>query len=216
MLNAILHSKDISVDNDSSTSYRDLYNNIEDFFTATIFTRISYLPIEVQAKIFYELIKKDDLLKIKTLVSRDFWPKWDLKGRQYVEPDVFFEYNNIDIIIEAKRNDLTFHGEEQLKNELLAYREMNLEKPMFLLAIGGGCTMSNDEENIIFVTWKSLYDVIKKIYENTNDNIFSKLIYSDLQEAFKLHGYYPYKWLSTLKYDQIKLDNTQVLKWNKI
>ncbi len=215
MLNAILHSKDKSFETKNIYNFRDLYKDIEDFFTATIFTRITYLPINIQKKIFNDLTSIDDFLVTSELKLREFWPKWGLENRLYVEPDLFLSYDNIDVIIESKRSDSTAHDSKQIDQEIQAYKNEHKEgKPFILLAIGGGCTLNTKTDKVLFYKWKDLYQSIINIYKNDIDGNFSNEIYKDIMEAFRLHGFYPYTWLDSLKYELIQEDINQILKWD--
>ncbi len=202
MLNAILHSKDRYIGN-SQENFRSMYNDIEDFFTAAIFSRFTYLPVSEQSRILTLLTGDKKFLMITELKNREFWPSWylDIENRR-VEPDLFLEYDIINVIVEAKRNDVTLHSAEQLQREIDAYlSEYPSNKKFILLAIGGGCSFQH--ENIVYIGWKNLFQIL---YEYGDNN--TKWIFKDMIDAFYLHGFYPTKWLESLPYENINLKDS--------
>ncbi len=221
MLNAILNSKDISADCTKISNFRDLYNDIEDFFTATIFSRFLYLPSYIQSRILFELTGNNLFRDTGDLASHEFWPIWPtnvIVGRQYIEPDLFLQYQNVDVIIEAKRNDMTPHDANQIENELVAYSEQYedvTQRKCILLAIGGGTILSKQHDDVVFCKWSRFFEAIQNVYKNSSVTQFNKVIYTDIVNGFSLHGFYPYRWLSSLDVDNsIDLQHMQSLKWS--
>ena len=57
----------------------------------------------------------------------EFWPKWnpnsiyDTGNSSFVEPDVFFRFGNIDVIVEAKYSDSGGQYREEWEREFKAY-----------------------------------------------------------------------------------------------
>lgn len=76
------------------------------------------------------------------LISYEFWPKWDPRNTSntnYVEPDVFFRFENIDVIIEAKYGDESGQYYDEWEREVIAYANVykKEKKKVVLLAVGG-------------------------------------------------------------------------------
>jgi len=57
-----------------------------------------------------------------------------------------------------------------------------------------------ERNDIVYVKWSKLFKIIQKIQNDTNF-----FIYKDLIKAFELNGYYPFKWLKDLKFNEINL-----------
>lgn len=76
----------------------------EDFLTAAVFTRLLYLPPDVFAALLPGFFGR--LGKVQESV---FWPAWSVKSGSgevtRVEPDVYVEFENLGLIVEAKLND---------------------------------------------------------------------------------------------------------------
>ena len=191
MLNAILHSKDKSVD--GYGNFRLMYKNIEDFFTAVVFSRITYLPIAEQARIFFLITNDKRFLSIKKLKKREFWPRWSaMENDEYMwkEPDLYLHFDVIDLVVEAKRDDNTPHNRNQLLEEL-SISEIYAKNDFILLAVGGGTDLCH--EKVIYVTWSKIFKIVQEMgMEET------RWIYEDLIQAFYLHGFYPTQWMESL------------------
>lgn len=188
MIRAIAHSKDRSIKinengQDVSINFRESYNAIEDFFTAAIFSRLSYLDGFFWEKMFD--------INFGKLVYREFWPRWkDATGTQYeVEPDVFLRFEKCDLIIEAKRNDNSGQYKDQIIREIEAYKAKfgQDEKMFYLFAVGGnGKNIFQDigetsSANIKAFDWQDIFNKVKKLNMNVN-------LKEDLLLAFDLHG----------------------------
>lgn len=112
----------------------------EDFLTAAVFSRLLYLPAHALARI---LPACDD--RLGSVVASTFWPRWTATsteaGRTAVEPDVYIEFEGLDLIVEAKLNDIPgCHRALQWAWEWAAWHEsdyFDAKKPALLLAIGG-------------------------------------------------------------------------------
>ena len=80
-----------------------------------------------------------------------FWDKWDATNTtntNYVEPDVFMRFENIDIILEAKRYDNNQQNPDQMKNELIAYCNefFSEQKELIFIQVGGIFSTENEED----------------------------------------------------------------------
>lgn len=79
------------------------------------------------------------------LLHYDFWPKWDvsnvkeIENKEYVEPDLFIQFENLDVLIEAKRDEKG-QCKGQWDNELTAYYSQDKFQPkekVVFVALGG-------------------------------------------------------------------------------
>lgn len=153
------------------TESKDAFT-IEDILTSCVFERMQYLSAETFAKVISNRIK---LPADAVLSDIEYWPKWNSKGRQYVEPDVFIQfkcdYRIIGhLIVEAKRYDgnnsqSTTQWTEQLKGYFDEDNELALSGgEVYFLAIGGNIRARNfeypdrrfDPRNLIQLDWSRL------------------------------------------------------------
>lgn len=199
---------------ESNLYWRDIIKDTEDFLTAGVFGRLQYLSSEILEKIIVDISKsKKDIFKnFGKLQKIYFWQKFETneKDRSFIEPDVLFEFENIDLIIEAKRYD-NFKQQylSQLKSEIIAHKKYlknqnNSNKKIILLAIGG---LDNLEDNlnefsilnakdvvIAISSWKNLLDKLEKIHINGNN-----LIISDIINILNFYGFKSKVFLDDLK-----------------
>ncbi|MGH7801292.1 MAG: hypothetical protein ACREOW_11815 [Thermodesulfobacteriota bacterium] len=214
MLNAILYGKKRGLGQEVR-SLIEGFEGAEDLLTASVFERLSYLPDEkLWAILSSPKIWQSLAINItpQTLSSFSFWPKWKLKRNlkgvepERVEPDCSVEYENIAIIIEAKRyDDIEQQYAKQLGKESIAYWETPNSKPVMLLAVGGLVNYSDKEITKILeginnyllsqlgrapsfyftaISWATLFKVI----ENQIISRHEKRILDDIREAMLLHG----------------------------
>lgn len=209
----------------------------EDSLTASIFDLIKYLPSEYIVKII-----KNSLLHNKIpndcgiLLKISFWDKWNPKNtinEKYVEPDIFLRFENIDIIIEAKRFDYFQQYDDQMKKEITAYfNEYGSEnKDLYFIQLGGIYDHDDNDDLIdIFYPNKSV-----KICKTTWTNLLNTIIYfkeqiqsknhineqhivrifDDIIKAFEIHQFYQIEWLSNLKEVLINQVNFKELNYSK-
>jgi len=184
MLRAILHSKDrkIKIAEETSINFRESYRDIEDFLTATIFSRLCYL----EGSIWTELFE----VECGDLEAREFWPRWknDPQGLSQTEPDLFLRFEKCDIIIEAKRYDGWGQKKEQIEREIEAYKREypKEEKTFYLFMLGGGGKNIIVKEcygnKVKSFEWQDLFEKVR------NSCSVNKFIKDDLMMAFELHG----------------------------
>lgn len=130
-------------------------NTNEDPKTSVVFENLMLLPDYV----FWDILKtaasnKEILPEDAGLMSDDFafWPKWNPNAEyetgnsSYVEPDVFFRFENIDVIVEAKYSDSGGQYREEWEREFKAYlNEFEQDKKkVVLLAVGGNSTFQRE------------------------------------------------------------------------
>lgn len=154
-------------------------NTNEDPKTSVVFENLMLLPDNV----FWDILKtaasnKGILPENAGLMSDDFayWPKWnpnstyDTGNSSYVEPDVFFRFENIDVIVEAKYSDSCGQYREEWEREFKAYLNEfeNDKKNVVLFAVGGNPTFEREPEikigkrkcPIVKFGWGNLLDAV--------------------------------------------------------
>lgn len=193
-------------------------NTNEDPKTSIVFENLMLLPDNV----FWEILQtaaanKGILPEDAGLLSDDycFWPKWhpnsmyDTGNINYVEPDVFFRFANIDVIIEAKYSDDHGQCREEWEREFKAYLNEfeNDNKKVVLLAVGGNHTFERETEikigrhkcSIVKYSWVKLLNTVLD-YEKQglssidDDNQSSmKRIIRNIEFGFQNIGIHKYK-----------------------
>ena len=228
MLQALLNNKL------KSTFKNDSFKPSEDSKTSSVFGLIQYLP----AQTMWDLLRQscgDNHMLIKEsgrLQDIKFWPRWSAEGNEitnsnYVEPDVFCEFEKFDLIIEAKKDDGSGQYEQQWENEINAYLNeySNNEKILVFIAMGGNETLTHHkiclnarEYPMYHASWQNLLENIVK-FKNGNCNNEENRILSDIISAFEKHGHFSLKWLETLfehKGDNIDdISKDVLILWNK-
>lgn len=134
----------------------------EDSLTSSVIGPLLHLP----ANLFWELLRdaifeSSHLPKLSgEILYFSFWPSWsaengNITNSQKVEPDVFIQFENFDLIIEAKRFDgVDMHhkdkNREQWRNQLLSYSENypNQKNKFYYLALGGNLHLDKEEVSI--------------------------------------------------------------------
>ena len=192
--------------------YSSLYNKNtnEDPKTSTIFEHLMLLP----DNLFYEILRessrtyKDVLPETAGILeSFVFWPKWNPKNTgnaTYVEPDIFFRFENFDLIVEAKYGDAFGQHKEQWESEIIAYNnEYSTEKKaVFLLAIGGNENFKSEQVDsckILKCNWTDLLHTIIKVRKKykridiTNESSALARILELIIRGFHIMGVNEYK-----------------------
>lgn len=212
MLRALLHGKDLGAhifDADAKTSWRQIFRASEDFLTAAVFSRLSYLDGAELWGILREAFgNKLPNFKVATLNNIEFWPRWNLSTRDFVEPDIFLQFSLgdpevlVDVLIEAKLGEGLSQYSAQWITEIEAYREQYPESDgnnFYFLAIGGlRANFSQQvkdlaaqtietvgETNIAGTSWSKLTDVIHSKSHQTTSN---QRVIEDILEALALCG----------------------------
>lgn len=206
----------------------------EDSKTSFVFGLLQYLP----TKYIWDLLRKScgkaSELPEKSgeLINVEFWVKWSAEGEKitntrYVEPDVFFEFENFNLIIEAKKDDQSGQYEVQWKNQICAYKNEYPEsdKPLYFIAIGGNNSLEpkeiNIDENVYIIflaSWQNLLNEVKKISETSIEKHTQKILL-DIVIAFENHGFFCLEWLENLYQSQNKKrisqeSITRMCSWN--
>lgn len=136
--------------------WRKAYSSYEDFLTASVVGRMTYLPGDILWKIIRSSALHCHLGKYAgCLENVEFWPNWPLPERMRKtgirrEPDVFLEFEEYDVIVEAKRDDSLAQNENQWCDELFCYlnrpnSEERRDKPILLWVLGGMGTLTTEK-----------------------------------------------------------------------
>lgn len=122
----------------------------EDVKTSSVLGLLTLLPAELFWKLLRGSISESCSLPVSSgdILNVEFWPHWSVSGRgldvtnnNFVEPDVFIEFEHFDIIVEVKL-DGNFQYEEQWNNEICAYKSnVGENKQLIFVALGGNCTL---------------------------------------------------------------------------
>lgn len=193
-------------------------NTNEDPKTSVVFENLMLLPDNV----FWEILKtatsnKGILPENAGLLSDEFefWPKWDPNSvydtgnASYVEPDVFFRFENIDVIVEAKYSDSCGQYRGEWEREFKAYlnKYETDRKDVVLLAVGGNPSFQREPAlevgsrkcPIVKYSWERLLGAVlsyeKRELSNVEDDNQSsmKRIVRNIEKGFQNLGIYQYQ-----------------------
>jgi len=185
----------------------------EDSKTSCVFGLLQYLPAQIMWNLIRHSCGQNSELPKQSgeLLNIEFWAKWSAKGNDitntnFVEPDVFCEFEEFDLIIEAKKDDQYGQYKQQWKNEIQAYyNEMdNKNKKLIFIAFGGNNSLQ--ENNIIIkdktvpiykASWLNLLQAIT----NEAGNKSEKRLLNDIISAFEKHGFFCLEWFETILQD---------------
>ena len=185
----------------------------EDPKTSAVFENLILLPDTM----FWSVLKQSCFdsesmpSNCGSLQEYKFWPHWDPKGTMntnYVEPDVFFKFDEFDVIIEAKYGDFGGQKERQWRDEILAYHnEYSNNKKLVFIAVGGFQTKHRVElmvngvkVNVYKCSWQSILDSIeelRKSFCNTSSTIES----AQVRILDNLSLYYETQKMKTVKWE---------------
>ncbi len=130
---------------------RFIANPCEDSLTASVFGHLLHLPIEQCWEILQAACPSSQFPKFPGEPRAiHAWPSWNAVGTRNthrVIPDLFIEFADFDLIVEAKRWDVPMQDKEQWKAELRGYiNEYGVNKrAVKMLAVGGVHTHQDDE-----------------------------------------------------------------------
>ena len=165
-------------------------NTNEDPKTSAIFENLMLLPDNVFWGILKSAASNDGILPDDVGLLADdflFWPKWDPNSkydtgnRNYVEPDIFYRFENLDVIVEAKYSDCCGQYRDEWEREFKAYLNEYREdkKKVVLLAVGGNRTFEREPElkvdkyrcPIVKFSWVNLLNAVLSYEEKELSNI---------------------------------------------
>ena len=212
MIKALLHKK-------LKNSFENPeFKPSEDSLTSSVIGLLQYLPNEK----FWCLLKNScgNLSSFKQkpgeLISIEFWKKFQADKKYnstYVEPDVYCEFENINVIIEAKKEDaIEQQYSEQWEKEITSYfMEQNIEnsKELIFIALGGNKSLKNKtidikkkKHNIYMSSWQRLLSEVEKYRDSlTKREKYSSSelrILTDTIHVFEKHNYFCLNWLDEI------------------
>ena len=190
-------------------------NTNEDPKTSVVFENLMLLPDNV----FWDILKtaasnKGILPEDAGLLADEFsfWPKWESSSKydtgnsNYVEPDIFYRFENLDVIVEAKYSDYSGQYRDEWEREFKAYlnKYCDDKKKVVLLAVGGNRTFEREPElkvdkyrcPIVKYSWVSLLNAVlayekKELSNITNGSLSSiKRIVRNIEYGFQNVGIY--------------------------
>ena len=190
-------------------------NTNEDPKTSIVFENLMLLPDNVFWDILKSAVFNKGILPEDAGLLADnfeFWPKWDPNSKydtgnsNYVEPDVFFRFANIDVIVEAKYSDSSGQFRDEWEREFKAYLNVfeDDRKKVVLLAVGGNTNfdleskleVANNKCPVVKCSWENLLravlDFEKKELSNIKDESQSsmKRIVRNIECGFQNLGIY--------------------------
>lgn len=188
-----------------SSEIRGQLWNSEDAKTSSIIGTLSLLP----AKQFWTIIRRACYnsnglpASVTEMLYIEFWPQWELNDR--VEPDVFVQFKELDLIIELKRNDNNQQDMNQWKREINAYRSRykDSHKDVYLVAISG---RTEEQHPYVFqCSWSNLLKSVETECENIQDYSHVARILKTAITAFHIHHEYSFSFLETVP--NVKINN---------
>lgn len=230
MFQAILHGKvrDNFADTNANLDWRSRYRQTEDFLTAAVFCRLTYLSPDV----LWAIVRSAANItlpfrlpeKVGALSERQFWPRWSLTqtddSKQIKEPDVFLLFEKLALLVEAKRDDGFGQYPDQWAAEIAAYMEregFDDSIPIWLLAIGGLGDepveitirdMRELAEHVLHEQYKhdvplrlcacSWRQLLAALIDWTKENEAGSYVLADLTEVLDFHGFRHCHWLAEL------------------
>ena len=199
----------------------------EDSLTSSVFGLLLYLPLELFEKILKHSSYENQLPKqFGKLNNYEFWPHWNPTGtsnKNYIEPDVFIDFENFNIIIEAKRWDYKQQRLSQWRDQFQAYineyEESHKSKDIYLFAIGGigeeDCELIKIGDHQLHIVKCNWFNILREVVfikraltksEHILNNIDSIIrILDDIILCFEIHGFFTGEWLDTIPFTQYKI-----------
>lgn len=188
----------------------------EDSLSSSVFDMLKYLPTEMFWRILKQSLYYDKLPRFcGELVKMSFWEKWsavNTNNTNFVEPDIFIEFEDFDIIIEAKRYNESQQSAVQHKNQIQAYKNEygNNEKKLYYIQLGGlhnlnddNCYDEHGDVEICKTDWSRILNQVvseKAMCANLNlshVNSYTRIL-DDLIVYFEFHGYFKKYWLQDM------------------
>ena len=202
----------------------------EDSLTSSVFERLVLLSDDNLWWVLRNACDKQTAATLPDNVGKlekfEFWPSWDPapqleRNNLRVEPDVFLRFEELDIIVEAKRHDFTksqqeSQREEQWENELGAwFKEFQSDRPVVLLAIGGNTTVGTCEVELEHLPqqfrverlhWEMLRDSVFELSNRFSNDTHLVHLVDQLDNVFDFFGVRSQKmrWLCYLSSTAVK------------
>ena len=201
---------------------------IEDTLTSSVIGLLQYLPDEL----FWSLLRTSCGESSKTLPESigtisdvHFWERLSADGTYNslcVEPDVWIETTDYDILIEAKKSDSSTDNAQNIHqwfNEIVALKrnsENSSDRKLIFLALGGNSTLKDQvveiNDYLQIVHTGSWYDLLRGVYnlkrmieqEHQQKGSANYVrILDDVIRAMQLHGIVNTIWLDSLSSTKI-------------
>ena len=190
----------------------------EDPKTSAVFENLMLLPDNVFWYLLRQSCFSNDTMPIHSglLLSYEFWPHWDRTGTDntnYVEPDLFLEFELFDVIIEAKYGDYGGQYQHQWQQEITAYHnEYGDEKPFVFIAVGGNqsivaetISVKGEKVKIYKCNWLSILMGVNKCQKELESisapdmNVSATLrLLDNIILAFNINGVYNIDWFNSM------------------
>lgn len=201
-------------------------DTIEDSLTSTVFDNLKHLPTEIIWRILHNSLLYGNLPTLSGEIEYiGFWENWNPEGTHNtvkIEPDVFIRFQNLDLIIEAKRYNENQQKFQQMQDQLIAYCNEFYDdgKDIYYYQLGGlneevhqdkhNIKDKNKQATIIKGNWSSLLDsVISEKKHLTLVNLSYVKTYirilEDIIFGMELHQFYRKKWMDKLSKLKIEL-----------
>ena len=196
----------------------------EDSKVSSFFEILFLLPDEKVWQILKDSVEenKEMLSFVGKIKKIEFWPNWsatnETSNTSRVEPDIFISFENLDVIIEAKKDSNNPQEKKQWENEIRSYKEQyNTSKTVYLLAVSGNDSLEKEkmiDVPIYKTTWEKIADVIIeneiKECESQNKNLF-KLMRKifDIYSISFFEGIYPQEYHIPLDKEEINMFNKE-------
>lgn len=168
----------------------------EDSLTGSFFQLLKYLSPGLKNRILELSIAGDNWVHTESDFTVSFWPQWaptKTQNKNYVEPDVFIEWTDKNLIIEAKYNSIQTRN--QWINEIIAYFNVYPNTETALLSIDGNTSCQTELLEVsgkyIYIyktSWMRLLSVVLGIRANLEK--YEKLVCDDIVSVFRYFGFY--------------------------
>lgn len=204
MLKAIVHGKMArwTVEVGEAQSARAVYRDLEDHLTAAVFARLSYLPTEVFWLVLSRALDQapTPFKKQPKLERITFWPAYSHKHASYVEPDVLLEFDDFDVIVEAKRFDNSEpQSRRQLQAEIDGYkRDHSSDKLVYCMLVSGYVQDDVHEvegaAGLLKTNWLELRHAARYACRQASERLDHHhwlRVLEDIEQALGLHGVQP-------------------------
>ena len=225
MIHALLHNK-------LKDSFSDPhFKPSEDSLTSSVIGLLHYLPDAV----FWQLLRGSCGMRsnlpenVGEILSVNFWKKMLPDGKynvRDVEPDVWIECQDYDIIVEAKKYDSWGQCQDQWTKEIVSFNKTFNEndKQLIFIALGGNaslrdCTIEVDGKPYMVFTssWYNLLHEVDKYQQCLQAEASSKetkgymRLLNDTLAMFTKHGYLSINWLESMAYISIETSSSKVI-----
>ena len=178
----------------------------EDSKTSSVLGLLQYLPAQAMWDLLRQSCGESASLPEKSgeLSDIQFWPRWSLENQ--MELDVFCEFENFNLIVEAKKYDNAGQYDQQWEKYTRAYHEIygGGGKELVFIALGGNETLvwrkirfsKGREQRVFCASWQNLLDLAKGKSNYAAGN--ERRVLSDIILAFEAHGHFCMEWPETL------------------